>query len=559
MAWRRLLLLWMVVGLSVVAAATTVRAGEETMLRLVSLIDLDDRGESIDFPYRLHYDYWASETYLISSTNRITIYDQNFFPVASFGKGRGLGSVSSLAVDRHGNIFVCQLVEGGGDDSKRSRLTIYNQAFFPVKEIVFAMIPELAEFSGEKVAVAESGEIYLTGRWPGEQLAGVAVLTPEGNYARTLRPPEKNAYRAVKKVPPPAAKGAEVSSPPGLDQGSGAESELAAALPAGFKPKGSSRAREEDEAKEVKALPYISDVKIDRQGRIYLLSAEVSNIYVFNAQEEYLFKFGEKGGAEGKLSTPVGLAVDLERRVMYVCDYMRHTILCYDYDTGRFIFEFGGQGVGPLWFNYPNSIEVDQRGRVVVSDLFNRRLQVIDPHLENRRPLLKLSPAAPAPPPSEPPSAAGVPLPPPAPLALAPPVVGGMPVGVSSPLPPVLTAGSGLVAVRTPLTPLSPPPVRALPLLPRELAPQRLKKLAPPTGIALVAATIAPLSSPRLMRRPGSPSFPGEGRGSQASRVLADSFEFLLERLRSVPPAVGVYGPVAVIVGVGGQLLITNR
>lgn len=567
LARSRVLWLWLVVALAV-AAAGPARAAEQVPLRLVALVDRDDQGEGIDFPYFLHYDYWASETYLISSTNRITIYDRNFFPVASFGTGRGLGSASGLTVDRGGNIYVCQRLHKGDGNS---RLTIYNQAFFPVREIDFAAIPELVGFNPDKVAVAENGEIYLVGSRPDQDLSGggVVVLTPEGGFARFLHPPEKVAPRAAGK-PPPVAAGDEKPVPAaGRDEDGDGESELSPDLPAGLKPKASAR-RDDDEAGGMELqVPYISDLKIDRQGRIYLLSLEVSHIYVYNAREEFLFKFGEKGGADGKLSNPMGLGIDVERRVIYVIDYMRHTVLCYDYDSGRFVFEFGGQGVTPLWFNFPNSIEVDQRGRVVVSDLFNRRLQVIDPGLEERGPILKTSPAEPAPLPllppeppvaTAPPSPAAVATPPP-PLTLAAPLGGGMPVAVQVAAPPplpALAAGLGLAGDRAPSLVL-PPPDRPRHLPARELAPRRLKKLAAPGEVRLGPAASAPLHGVRLMPRPGPVRFPREAQAERPGRRLAESVDLLLARLRALPTAVGVYGPVAVILGVGGQLLITNR
>lgn len=56
---------------------------------------------------------------------------------------------------------------------------------------------------------------------------------------------------------------------------------------------------------------------------------------------------------------------------------MRHTILVFDM-AGRYIFEFGGRGTGPMWFNFPTAIDVDRQGRVVIADLFNNRIQILE-------------------------------------------------------------------------------------------------------------------------------------------------------------------------------------
>lgn len=508
--------------------------GEEVLpIRLVALIDLDDQGERIGFPVALFYDYWASETYLVSSTGRITIYDQKFFPVASFGKGRGLANPTGVAVDRRGSIYVCQEADGKG---AKSRLVIYNQAFFPTKEIVFANIPNLVNFTAGKVAVSEGGEIYLTGNFGEDALAGVVVLTPEGKFSRILRPPENDAWRPVQKkeaapiVPDGAAPGLVTSNAPGVAEFS--------QLPAGLtKPKSTAAKSEVADAQGQMGPAYISDVKIDRQGRIYLLSRETSDIYVLNAKEEYLFKFGEKGGADGKLSNPISLAIDLERRTIYVCDYMRHTILSYDYDSGNFVFEFGGRGLGPLWFNFPNSIEVDQRGRVVVSDLFNRRLQVIDTNMEERRPLAGLLSSKLAP---------GI-----KPAAEEVRVAQELPEPtVASPLAQVLSLVlPALVVV---------PPLKVVQDSPRELGPRLVKKTMHSFAPQLQLVVFSPVPSPRRFSRPASIRMVS-GKITRAARHQKDEPGGVLQTFKSMPAAVGVYGPVASTLGVGSRLLSTNR
>jgi sugar lactone lactonase YvrE len=559
----RQILCFLLVYLLFSGAGAWVAAEEVIPLRLVALINLDDQGESINFPSMLYYDYWASETYLLSSTGRITIYDQKYFPVASFGKGRGMFNPAGMTVDRRGNIYVCQGADMAG--SKPPRLTIYNQAFFPLKEIFFDGIPELVEFTPDKVAVAENGEIYLTGVLATEIMAGVAVLSPDGKFVRILRPPENNVWRAELKSASAVSKDNDkvAASRPETDSGDSAD-DSATALPAGLKPKPSASARAEEEDKGRLVPASITDVKIDRQGRVYLLSRSASLIYVLDAQGKYLFKFGEKGGVYGKLSNPVSLAIDLERRVIYVCDYMRHTILCYDYDGGKFIFEFGGRGLGPLWFNFPNYVEADQRGRVLVSDLFNRRVQVIDPSISERRPLtgalaeiaagvrpspeeVKLAPAQPE---IAAPGAAELPAPVSVvtvPLVLAP-----------SYLPaPQLPALMALSPLHVPLVAVSTPPLMPRPQSPRELAPVRFKKISVPAGPPLQIVTVAQVRSPVPIPRPAAVRFISEP-GGRTSKVANGPPAGILARFRAMPAAVGVYGPVAALLGVGSWLLYTN-
>ncbi len=542
-------------------------APEEVIpLRLVSIIDRDDQGESIGFPTALYYDYWASEVYLLSSTGRLTIYDQKYFPVASFGRGRGMLNPTGVAVDRRGNIYVCQGVDF--PSGKQPRVTVYNQAFFPLKEVVFAEIPELVDFVPDKVAVAENGEIYLTGTLSNTPLAGVVVLGSDCKFIRFLLPPEKNVWRPGKKAAPAVDKGSEKAVAPPPERDSGGDPGIADALPAGLKPKVSAAALDEDEEKGRMDGAYISDVKVDRQGRIYLLSREASLIYVLDAKGGYLFKFGEKGGVQGKLSNPVSLGVDLERRVIFVCDYMRHSILCYDYDRGKFIFEFGGRGLAPLWFNFPNSVEVDQRGRVLISDLFNRRVQVIDPSISARRPLVitpgeslsgvSSAPVGVGPPPALPEIEAPAAASPPGPVSLVTvPLLLATPGLPASPLASVMVA-EAYGPLRVPLMAGRMPPAMSRSQPPRELVPMRAKRMATSAGPPLQLMTVASVRSPAQIPRPSAVRFTSE-RGGRASKVSGESSAGIMARFRAMPAAVGVYGPVAALLGVGSWLLYTNH
>ncbi|MEW6053342.1 MAG: NHL repeat-containing protein [Nitrospirota bacterium] len=119
----------------------------------------------------------------------------------------------------------------------------------------------------------------------------------------------------------------------------------------------------------------LSNVTVDENGRIYLVSEEEGHIYVYDEKRKFLFKFGVKGGSSGKLSRPLAVAVDNQRGRMYVVDYMRHTVSVYDYE-GRTLFEFGGLGWGEGWFQHPKDIAVDTEGRILVADTFNDRIEV---------------------------------------------------------------------------------------------------------------------------------------------------------------------------------------
>ena len=122
----------------------------------------------------------------------------------------------------------------------------------------------------------------------------------------------------------------------------------------------------------------VTNVTLDKAGRIYIVSEEEGHVYVYDENRKFLFKFGEKGGSTAKLSRPLAVGVDNRNGRMYVVDYMRHTISAYDKD-GNFLYEFGGLGWGEGWFQYPRDLSVDSMGRILIADTFNNRIQVFQP------------------------------------------------------------------------------------------------------------------------------------------------------------------------------------
>jgi sugar lactone lactonase YvrE len=474
--------------------------------RLVKMISIDDSGLPIRHPSKVMYDPVYQETYLVSSTRRITIYDKNFFPQGSIGVGRGVIGVNGMGLDPRGLLYLSQ---GEGD---QARITVYDQALFVDRQIALSKIDGLAGFRPGSLDVAADGTIYVVGYFPMRQAdrhQGALVLDRAGNFKKWLTPRNE----VLRKRPQPAAGGGP-APPAASEAGEGAD------LPASLKPAPArARADEPDVFQLVSAPVGLDFVTIDGDGRIYLLSTETSETYVYDRQERFLFSFGQKGGANGKLSTPRTLGIDYARRLIYVVDFMRHTILAYDYETGKFIYEFGGKGVSPLWYQHPESLAVDNDGLVIVADLFNDRVQVVDP-ANPERPILEplLPPGVDVPAPAAPPPAAP---------EWSGPLTGlATPVRVAAVAPPT----------RVPVAPV------------REIGAGFVKKkmLAPPPSLRI--ADIAPLSVPAGLAEP--PSFAvvpvaaaavGQGKSGGPARVP-----------RAV---VGVYGPVAVLLDLGIWLL----
>ncbi|PLX50874.1 MAG: hypothetical protein C0613_02250 [Desulfobulbaceae bacterium] len=368
-----------------VRPATATDIGPETppkespgqVMRLVTILDRDDQGKTLRFPVNITTEKDTGEIYVINGgRGNILIYGPDFFPHLVLGAGRDIGNPQCLFFDpRKGRVLIGQ----NNSADKPSRLTILNGAFLPEKEITFAGMPGAENFSVINGKVGINGNIYLLGN----QSRGALVLDSQGNFSHWLRPVDK-LYRddieipassrerrdrlsrmqeGQKEEPPETAAPDSSAAPPGL--------------PAELRPK-SGRAIPRDQEKDKGLQPVLlRDLAIDSDGRIFLLSEETSKVYVYGPGENFLFSFGQKGGSSGKMSRPRGIALDEQKKCIYIVDYMRHTILIFDM-AGRLIFEFGGRGTGPLWFNFPTAVAVDRQGRLLVADLFNNRIQILE-------------------------------------------------------------------------------------------------------------------------------------------------------------------------------------
>jgi len=203
------------------------------------------------------------------------------------------------------------VVQGVTKDNPRKRISIFNACLKWERDIYLEGFEGAESFSPHRVVLDKKGNIYIAGSY----YPGVLLLDSQGKLLEILAPEEGG-----KKV-------------------------------------------------------NVNYVTVDQTGRIYLVSEEVSHIYVYDENRKFLFKFGEKGGSTGKISRPLAVAVDNRNGRMYVVDYMRHTISAYDKE-GKYLFEFGGLGWGEGWFQHPRDIAVDSSGRIFVADTFNNRIQV---------------------------------------------------------------------------------------------------------------------------------------------------------------------------------------
>jgi DNA-binding beta-propeller fold protein YncE len=279
-------------------------------------ISEDYEGLALSYPTQIFADAQQREIYVTDTGNsRVLVYTYDFFPLLVIGRSDGLETPAGLALDHEGNLYVAQ---GPGKRHRQSRISVYNRALIWKRDITFSGFDGAANFAPRSLAVGPGRELYVAGK----DFSGVVVLDSGGTFLRRLAPRDALAKKDEKDA-------------------------------------------------------VVCDVDVDSKGNIYLLSEEMSRVYVYDSQERFRLKFGIKGGGAGKLSRPRGLAVDEARGRVYVVDYMRHAAQAYSL-RGEILFEFGGKGWRDGWFQFPSDIAVDTQGRVLVADTFNNRVQVLD-------------------------------------------------------------------------------------------------------------------------------------------------------------------------------------
>lgn len=364
--------------------------GENFQVTPLTQANVDADGKELRFPNYLFYDRAFDETYLSASGgSQVIVYSGDFFPLISFASGRGIDRPYGGFVDKNGLVYVCQ----GPDDNKPSRISVFNGAFILVREMFLDKIPAVSDFVPRQLVIGRDGLIYVAGRLN----AGLVVLDNDGNFLRWVQPMDQvsgnKSARSVIQVSQAAEDGETAengeSAATAADQPAKVNSR--ADIPEEFRPK--------SEEEKAATGPYlgaviVQSVSIDNAGNLYILSSETSKIYVYNAEETFLFSFGKKGGTPRTLSQPRRVAIDEDRQLIYVVDFMRHSVLTYGKNDGTFLFEFGGRGTGPGWFNFPTDIIVNRSGYVVVADLFNNRVQLLEVKYHRDIPLTEEPPKA---------------------------------------------------------------------------------------------------------------------------------------------------------------------
>ncbi len=125
---------------------------------------------------------------------------------------------------------------------------------------------------------------------------------------------------------------------------------------------------------------YPSDIAFDSKGRIFVSEfGDHDRIQVFDQNLKYLSEFGQFGAADGQFSRPQSMLVVPEAggEMMYVTDACNHRISVWTTD-GHFVRNMGRIGSALGEFRFPYGLDIDSKGRLVVCEFGNNRVQLVD-------------------------------------------------------------------------------------------------------------------------------------------------------------------------------------
>ncbi|MDF1561757.1 MAG: 6-bladed beta-propeller [Deltaproteobacteria bacterium] len=122
-------------------------------------------------------------------------------------------------------------------------------------------------------------------------------------------------------------------------------------------------------------LKLPTGITSDSEGRIYVADGVQARVVVFTPEG----RFATAYGMVGDLKKPTGVAIDEERKRLYVADTGNHAIAVFELGSPGKKETIGRRGAGPREFNYPTHLTIDPEGNLYVMDAMNFRIQILSP------------------------------------------------------------------------------------------------------------------------------------------------------------------------------------
>ena len=122
-------------------------------------------------------------------------------------------------------------------------------------------------------------------------------------------------------------------------------------------------------------------VRVDRESNIWIVDVGAHVVFKMNPQGRVIMVLGRRGQAgttETSFNQPADVAF-APNGDFYVADGYGNSRVVKFNREGKYLLEWGKKGTAPGEFNLPHAVVLDPRGRVLVSDRENRRIQIFDP------------------------------------------------------------------------------------------------------------------------------------------------------------------------------------
>ncbi len=121
---------------------------------------------------------------------------------------------------------------------------------------------------------------------------------------------------------------------------------------------------------------YPSDIAFDDKGRVFVSEfGDNDRVQVFDMAGKYLYEFGHFGDGDGQFRRPQSMVI--VGGTMYITDACNHRIVVFKTD-GTFVRNMGHVGGGLGEFRFPYGLDIDAKGRLIVCEFGNNRVQMID-------------------------------------------------------------------------------------------------------------------------------------------------------------------------------------
>lgn len=121
-------------------------------------------------------------------------------------------------------------------------------------------------------------------------------------------------------------------------------------------------------------------LRIDRDDNVWVTDIGTHQVHKYTAEGKLLLTLGKAGQAglgTDEFNKPTDVAFGANKEI-YVSDGYGNSRVMKFTPNGGYLTSWGTPGKGPSQFNTPHTLVVDRRGRVVVGDRENDRVQVFD-------------------------------------------------------------------------------------------------------------------------------------------------------------------------------------